>query len=116
MPGVGHAEGLLQGEGILIDRSGNEIGGSGPPALVSSVMRDPDLTPLRLVSGRMPTGANEIAVDTWSATQAKTAIGGTIKLATERPTRTYKVVGLIRFDHLGTDGATFSIVTAKTAR
>ncbi len=116
VPGVAHAEGLVQGEGILIDRSGNEIGGNGPPALVSSVMHDPELTPLRLVSGRMPTGAHEIAVDTWSATQAKTAIGGTIRLATERPTHTYKVVGLIRFDHLGTDGATFSIVTAKTAR
>ena len=116
VPGVAHAEGLVQGEGILIDRSGNEIGGNGPPALVSSALHDPELTPLRLVSGRMPTGAHEIAVDTWSATQAKTAIGGTIRLATERPTHTYKVVGLIRFDHLGTDGATFSIVTAKTAR
>ncbi len=116
VPGVAHAEGLVQGEGILIDRSGNEIGGNGPPALVSSVIHDPELSPLRLVSGRMPTGADEIAVDTWSATQAKTAIGGTIRLATERPTHTYRVVGLIRFDHLGTDGATFSIVTAKTAR
>jgi putative ABC transport system permease protein len=116
VPGVARAEGLVQGNSIVIDRSGNEIGGAGPPSLVSSTISDPKLTPLHLVSGRMPSRGNEIAVDTWTAAQAKTQIGGTIKLATEAPTRTYRVVGLIKFQGIGTDGATFSIVTPKTAR
>ena len=116
VPGVARAEGLVQGNSIVIDRAGNEIGGAGPPSLVSSVLSDPRLTPLHLVAGRMPSKGNEIAVDTWTAAQAKTRIGGTIKLATETPTRTYKVVGLIKFHGIGTDGATFSIVTPKTAR
>ena len=60
----------------------------GPPSLVSSTITDPKLTPLHLVDGRMPSKGNEIAIDTWSASQAKTQIGGTIKLATETPTRT----------------------------
>ncbi|MDX6569410.1 MAG: putative transport system permease protein, partial [Gaiellales bacterium] len=34
VPGVAHAEGLVQGNSILIDRAGNEIGGAGPPSLV----------------------------------------------------------------------------------
>ena len=54
VPGVARAEGLVQGNSILIDRSGNEIGGAGPPSLVSSIMSDPSLTPLHLVDGRMP--------------------------------------------------------------
>jgi putative ABC transport system permease protein len=116
VPGVARAEGLLQGNSILIDRAGNEIGGAGPPSLVSSTISDPKLTPLHLVDGRMPSKGNEIAIDTWSARQAKTTIGGTIKLATETPTRTYTVVGLIKFSGIGTDGATFSIVTPTTAR
>ena len=87
----------MQGNSIVIDRSGNEIGGAGPPSLVSSTISDPKLTPLHLVDGRMPSKGNEIAIDTWSAAQAKTRIGGTIKLATETPTRTYTVVGLIKF-------------------
>jgi putative ABC transport system permease protein len=116
VPGVAHAEGLVQGNSILIDRSGNEIGGAGPPSLVSSTISDPKLTPLHLVDGRMPSSGNEIAIDTWSASQAKTQIGGTIKLATVAPTRTYTVVGLIKFSGIGTDGATFSIVTPRTAR
>ncbi|MDX6658857.1 MAG: putative transport system permease protein, partial [Solirubrobacteraceae bacterium] len=116
VPGVVHAEGLVQGNSIVIDRSGNEIGGAGPPSLVSSTITDPKLTPLHLVDGRMPSKGNEIAIDTWSASQAKTQIGGTIKLATETPTRTYTVVGLIKFTGIGTDGATFSIVTPQTAR
>ena len=61
----------------------------------------------------MPSKANEIAIDSWSASQAKTRVGGTIKLATEAPTRTYRVVGLIEFSGIGTDGATFSIVTPE---
>jgi putative ABC transport system permease protein len=116
VPGVAHAEGLVQGNSIVIDRSGNEIGGAGPPSLVSSTISDPKLTPLHLVDGRMPSKGNEIAIDTWSAAQAKTQIGGTIKLATQTPTRTYTIVGLIKFDGIGTDGATFSIVTPATAR
>jgi putative ABC transport system permease protein len=116
VPGVAHAEGLVQGNAIVIDRSGNEIGGAGPPSLVSSTITDPALTPLHLVDGRMPSKGNEIAIDTWSASQAKTQIGGTIKLATETPTRTYRVVGLIKFSGIGTDGATFSVVTPTTAR
>jgi putative ABC transport system permease protein len=116
VPGVARAEGLVQGNSIVIDRSGNEIGGAGPPSLVSSTMPDPKLTPLHLVAGRMPSKGNEIAIDTWSASQAKTRVGGTIKLATEAPTRSYRVVGLIKFSGIGTAGATFSIVTPKTAR
>ena len=60
VPGVAHAEGLVQGEGILIDRSGNEIGGNGPPALVSSVLPRPRAHP---ASARLRAHADRRARD-----------------------------------------------------
>jgi len=41
--------------------------------------------------------------------------GGTIKLATEAPTRTYRVVGLIKFSGIGTAGATLDAARARFA-
>jgi putative ABC transport system permease protein len=116
VPGVARAEGLVQGPAVLIDRSGKEIGGDGPPSQVSSIMPDPNLTPFHLVGGRMPRNGHEIVLDTWSSGQAKATIGETVRLSTELPTRTYTVVGLIRFAHIGTAGAVFAIVTANQAR
>ena len=61
----------------------------------------PGLMGLRLVSGRWP-HAGEIAIDRFTASDAKFRIGDGIDVATSHPTERYRITGLVQLADVGT--------------
>ncbi len=111
VPGVARAEGGVFENGVqIVGKDGKILATGGAPAFGSNWLGDRDLSPFRLVDGRGPQQAGEVAVDSQSATKAGLSVGGKVRLTTPGATQTDTVVGIFRF---GTTGnlAGASIVT-----
>ena len=114
IPGVAAVGGEVEGTATLIDRNGKAIGVDGPPKLGLSVPT-PGLTGLRLVSGRWP-HAGEVAIDRFTASDEKVGVGDSIGVATNHPTRRYRIAGLVQLAGVGASGATISVFDLRTAQ
>ncbi len=115
VPGVAKADGLVFVNGVtIIGSDGTAQGVVGAPNFGSSWVEDPDLTGLRLVSGRGPQTSSEVAIDNQSATSGRLKVGDQVTIARNGPTLRQKVVGIFRY---GTSGnlAGASIVAFDTA-
>ncbi len=111
VPGVAKAEGGVFENGVqIVGKDGKILATGGAPAFGSNWLGDRDLSPFRLIDGRGPQQAGEVAVDSQSATKAGLSVGGKVRLTTPGATQTDTVVGIFRF---GTTGnlAGASIVT-----
>jgi putative ABC transport system permease protein len=114
VPGVTSIGGEVEGTATLIASNGKAIGADGPPKLGLSVPT-PGLTGLRLVSGRWP-HAGEVAIDRFTASDEKVAVGDSIGVSTNHPTRRYRIVGLVQLAGVGASGATISVFDLRTAQ
>src|SRR6266571_5346168 len=102
VPGIERARGGVFVNGVQVaGKDGKVIGQAGAPAFGSSWSGDPDLSPFRLVEGRGPTRAGEVAVDSQTATKAGLRVGGPVELTTPGPTLHDTVVGVFRFGTTG---------------
>jgi putative ABC transport system permease protein len=118
LPGVQLAQGTIEDESRLVDRTGKPIGGAANGIAVGV---DPHgsqrLNPLQLVSGRWPSGDHEIALDTSTARKHHFAPGQTVGAFGEGPLARYRISGIVRF---GTEnalgGATISVFDLATAQ
>lgn len=116
--GVAKAEGFVFVTGVtIIGADGKPVGVVGAPAFGSNWSADPDLSPYRLAEGRGPTAAGEVAIDSQSAESGDLTVGDTVRLVTNGPAVTKRVVGVFRY---GTSGnlagasiATFDLATAQ---
>jgi putative ABC transport system permease protein len=115
--GVASAAGTAGGIATIIGANGKAAGVSGAQTLGSGWVSDPALTALRLVSGRAPTGPDDVVVDTRTAAKEHFAVGQHIRVITQAVSDTYTLVGLVRFgttdNLLGTTLAAFSMPTAQ---
>jgi putative ABC transport system permease protein len=118
LPGVRRAEGSIQDQARLVDRSGKPIGKAGNADAVGvDPSADQSLTPLQLVAGSWPRGDREIAIDKTTAKKHRFQLGQTVGAFAEGPVHRYRVSGIVRFgsvDSIGSGTITvFDLATAQ---
>ena len=119
LPGVAHAQGAIEdSQTQLVDNRGKTISTGGAPALAFSVdpKGDQRFNPLRLISGSWPTGANEIAVDTGTASKKHLKIGDTIGVQARGPTKHFRIAGIVKLANISIGGATIAVFDVPTAQ
>jgi len=116
--GVAKAEGSVFTAGVVIVGSnGKAIGTPGAPSFGVNWSDDPELSPLRLVSGRGPVKSGEVAIDSQSADKGLLKVGDTATLLTSGPRVQATVVGIFRYGSTGNlAGASIAAFDAVTAQ
>ncbi len=120
IPGVRVAEGSTSGYALLTDNDGHAVTtNGGAPTNGYSMPADEKLRgDVELLSGQAPTNSHEVAIDATSAEKHDIALGSTIKVLLQGPTREYTVVGTVGYgdgikDLGGTTSAYFDTATAQ---
>ena len=119
VPGVAVAEGVDSGYALITDTHGKAvIPSGGAPTMGYTMTSDVTLRGhVRLLSGRAPTGANDVAIDASSAAHHHIPLGSTVRILFRGPSQTFTVVGTVGFGHEksfgGTSSAYFSSTTAQ---
>jgi putative ABC transport system permease protein len=119
VPGVGLAEGTVQGQVSLVRPDGKAVRGSNSfaPTLAVAWVPHRSLSSLVLRSGRAPEKVGEMVIDQKSATTSKVAIGSKVIVTGNLGPQPYTVVGLVSFGTQGTlAGATFVAFDSATAQ
>jgi putative ABC transport system permease protein len=106
---VDRAEGFVRGYAQLVKRNNKPLGGTSAPTFGLSWVDDPRLTPYRIFSGRPPTNDDEIAIDKASARIGKWTVGDTIKVLSQAPTSSYRLVGVLTFGTADSAAATTTV-------
>ena len=118
LPEVGGSLASVEDTARLLDRKGDLIASSeNSVGLGIDTGGDEALSPLRLVDGRWPQGASEIAIDRATASDQDFAVGQTIRAVANGPARTYRIAGLVQFgsgESLG--GITIAVFDLPTAQ
>ena len=116
--GVAKAAGSIFADGVtIIDPTGEPVGQAGPPQFGTNWEGDPDLTAFRLESGRGPTRAGEVAIDSISAEKSGYHVGDEVHLVAPSGDVTAKLVGTFRFGTSGNlAGATITAFDTRTAQ
>ena len=102
----------------IIDRKGKPITTSGAPTFGFGLdYTQPEFNPLRLTSGRWPKAPNEVVIDSGTAGDQHFKVGQTVKVATLKPVRPFKLVGIAQYGSVGSIGsATFAVFTIPAAQ
>jgi putative ABC transport system permease protein len=118
--GVRTAEGSVTGYALLTDNDGHAITTvGGAPTNGYSMPDDEELRgDVELLSGRAPANDGEVAIDATSAEENSIAVGSTIDVLFQGPTREFTVVGTVGYgdgvkDLGGTTSAFFDTATAQ---
>lgn len=116
--GVAKSGGSVQVTGVtLIGADGEAVGSFGPPSLGVAWLSDEDLSPLRLVEGRGPESAEEIAIDLQSFESGGFAVGDVVRVLTPGPTVEADLVGVFQYGASGSlAGATVTAFEASEAQ
>ena len=87
------ADGVLQGYAQMEDpKTGDAIGGTGPPTI--GLNWATTSAGLELRSGSRPQGPDEVAVDAGTARKFDITVGETIRILFQGPSREFRVVGI----------------------
>jgi putative ABC transport system permease protein len=120
VPGVRAAEGSVSGYALLTDTHGAAVTtNGGAPTNGYSMPADRGLRgDVEVLSGRAPANAHEVAIDATSSDEHDIAVGSTIKVLFQGPTREFTVVGTVGYgdgvkDLGGTTSAYFDTETAQ---
>jgi putative ABC transport system permease protein len=120
LPDVQAAAGTVADESAtkIIDRKGKAITTSGAPTFGFGIdYSEPRFNPLKLTAGRWPKAANEVVIDSGTAGDQHFNVGETIKVATLKPVRPFKLVGIAQYGTVGSIGsATFVTFTLPAAQ
>ncbi|MDP8911255.1 MAG: ABC transporter permease [Actinomycetota bacterium] len=102
----------------LLAKNGKAVGTNGAPSFGFGIdPRHARFNPLRLVEGRWPKSGREVVIDAGTADSEGYRVGETIRIATLKPTRPFRISGLAQYgevESLGT--ATFAVFTIPTAQ
>jgi putative ABC transport system permease protein len=117
LPGVGQAEGSVDGEAQLIGKDGKAIVYGGAPNLGFSIATgDSVFNPLTLIEGRWP-GIGDVVVDKATAKKEHFRLGQTVGVQAEGPIRRLRISGIVKFGSVSTIGgatlAGFDLPTAQ---
>ena len=120
LPDVLAAAGTVADESVtkIIDRKGKAITTNGAPTFGFGIdYSEPKFNPLKLTMGRWPNAPNEIAIDSGTAKDQNFQVGDTVKVATLKPVRPFKLVGIAQYGTVGSIGsATFVTFTIPAAQ
>ncbi len=114
--GVRMANGYVQGMAALIDRNGDPVRTGGGPMLGGSWQPSPT-SAIRLERGVVPSGRDQVALDTGTSSRFGFDVGDRIRIVTGGPVGEFRVVGVVRFgrdQNLG--GATMALFDLRTAQ
>jgi putative ABC transport system permease protein len=117
---VEEAAGSVQDETAtkILKPDGKAINTGGAPSFGLGI--DPAIqgfNPLRLVDGTWPQGADEVVIDEGTADDQGYSVGDTVRIATLKPVRPFRVVGIARYSNVESLGtATFAVFTIPAAQ
>ncbi|HZB35688.1 MAG TPA: FtsX-like permease family protein [Gaiellaceae bacterium] len=120
LPSVEEAAGLVQDETAtkILKPDGKAINTGGAPSFGLGI--DPSVqrfNPLRLVEGTWAQAADEVVIDAGTADDQGYGVGETVRIATLKPVRPFKVVGIARYSNVESLGtATFAVFTIPAAQ
>jgi len=115
--GVATAVGQVFGIAQIIGSDGEPAGLSGPPALGFGWTDDPQLNPLRIVSGTAPREPADVVIDSTTADAEDFAIGDRVRIITAAGSDEYRLVGIVAFGEANNlAGATLTAFTTETAQ
>ncbi len=115
--GVASAAGSAGGNATVIGNNGKAVGRTGPPTLGFGWINDRKLSSLTLISGRAPTGPDDVVIDTNTVSTAKLTLGQTVRIITTSGSGEYRLVGVVRFGSTNNLlGATLSGFAMPTAQ
>jgi putative ABC transport system permease protein len=115
LPGVRRIEGQVLGRATLLSPTGQPVSREGGPTLAVSLLHRPFET-LRVVRGHEPRGPGQVAVDEATAEAEHLRLGQSLAVATERPTRQFTLVGLVRIGSSALGGTTLLAFALPTAQ
>jgi len=117
VPGVQAVAGAITVEGVrIIGTDGKVLGSPGAPGIGVDWTESGVPAPVRIVEGRPPTTADEVAIDTVSAKQGALRVGDRVGLVTPGPRLEATVTGLMKFGNSGNlAGATLAAFEPATA-
>ncbi|MEU8773286.1 FtsX-like permease family protein [Streptomyces sp. NPDC048606] len=120
LPGVASVRPNADGSATLADADGAPLrAGNARSNLAGAYVPGADGTDDRhpLVAGRAPAGPDEIVVDEGTAAAGRLSLGDTVRLATDGPVMTKRLVGLVRSsDSRVTAGGTLVLFDRATAQ
>jgi putative ABC transport system permease protein len=119
LPDVAQAAGSVTSDNVkLIGKDGKVISTGGAPALGFSV--DPRyqlFNPTQLTTGDWPTGPNQVAIDTGTASKQGFKVGDTIGVQAVGPAEHLQITGIAKLSGVNSiGGATFALFSQPTAQ
>jgi putative ABC transport system permease protein len=116
--GVEVAEGSVFGFALLLDKEGDPIQPGGAPTFGTSLLQDEQMAgDVSVRDGRLPSGAQELAVDARTAAKAGFEVGDRVDVVLQDGRRSFTMVGIIGFGEtdslLGATMAGFDLPTAQ---
>ena len=115
VPGVQDAQAVIQGDAVVIDKDGEPIERPTAPTFGAAI-EEGDLSFWRVAEGRLPSGGNEVVLDTITADDGGFVIGDKVKVNAEGGSRTFTLVGIVEFDDIISPGnATWALFDEPTA-
>jgi putative ABC transport system permease protein len=119
LPDVAQAAGSVTSDNVkLIGKDGKVISTGGAPALGFSV--DPRyqlFNPTQLTTGDWPTGPNQVAIDTGTASKQGFKVGDTIGVQAVGPAQHLQITGIAKLSGVSSiGGATFALFSQPTAQ
>ena len=119
LPDVNAAAGSLTDDKTkLVGRDGKVVAQGGAPNLAFSVDPGGDqrFNPLELTAGTWPEGANQVAIDTGTASKEHYAVGDTIGIQSRGPIQNFQVAGIVKLPGVSIGGATMSVFDIPTSQ
>src|SRR6266516_4490117 len=112
LPDVNAAAGSVNdSQTKLVGRDGKTISNGGAPNLAFSVEPhgDQKFNPLVLKAGGWPSGPNEIAIDSHSASSQGRNVGDTVGVEARGPIQRFRIAGIVAFPGISIGGATIAV-------
>jgi putative ABC transport system permease protein len=118
LPSVALASGGISDSAQLVGRNGKVISSGGAPGLAFSYSpAGQHFNALTITSGRFPTAANEIDIDSSTASKKNYEVGDDIGVVARGPVQHYQIVGTVEIGGVSSlGGATIAIFTLPEAQ
>ena len=102
----------------ILQPNGKAINTQGAPSFGFGIdPKESQFNPLRLVEGSWPRNADEVVLDATTADDQGYGVGDTVKIATLKPVRSFRVSGVAQYGSVSSLGtATFAVFTIPTAQ
>ena len=123
LPEVGYATGTIldltgdANQAKILDKQGEAITGDNPTFGLGMNAADERFSPFELVEGAWAAGPNEVVIDKSTASGHDFAVGDTVRIGANGPTRSFTLTGIAKVggvDSIG--GATLAIWDVDTAQ